>query len=274
MSQELFRREVLEARRGSWLGEISLVQPVRLRVLTIAAVLVALAVLVFVTSGTYTRRSRVIGQLVPAKGLATVMAPVSGDVSRVDAQEGDKVVAGQALAVISVPRATLANGDTQAALEARVRRRLDGLQSSQSARRQLMAAQAVGLGAQLDTARRELAQIETEIATRQEQVRIAEESLQRLRQLRQGQYVSALQSRQQEAAALEQVSQVQALQRQAIGARRVIAQLQQALQELPGQQRASTADFQRDHALLEQEQVEIQARGALAVVAPVGGMVA
>ncbi|TWH09278.1 membrane fusion protein [Pseudoxanthomonas taiwanensis J19] len=27
MSQELFRREALEARRGSWLGAISLAQP-------------------------------------------------------------------------------------------------------------------------------------------------------------------------------------------------------------------------------------------------------
>src|SRR5690606_39827424 len=60
MSQELFRREALEARRGSWLGAISLAQPLRLWLLTAAAAAVALAVILFLLFGTYTRRSPVV----------------------------------------------------------------------------------------------------------------------------------------------------------------------------------------------------------------------
>jgi membrane fusion protein len=67
---------------------------------------------------------------------------------------------------------------------------------------------------------------------------------------------------------------MQVLQRQAIATRRLATQLQQALQELPGQRQAAQAAFQRDLALLEQELVETQARGALAVTAPVSGVVA
>lgn len=98
--------------------------------------------------------------------MATVMAPATGVVSRVDITEGDQVRAGQTLAVVTVPRSTLASGDTIAALEQRLQRRQDGLTSAQSAQEQLLAAQAHGLSAQLTTARRELAQIEAEIATR------------------------------------------------------------------------------------------------------------
>src|SRR5690606_14036121 len=135
-------------------------------------------------------------------------------------------------------------------------------------------AQSSGLATQLTIARRELAQIEAEIITRQEQVGIANQTMERLQQLQQDRYVSELQVKQQQAATLEQVSEVQILQRQAIGTRRLIAQLQQALQEVPGQQQTSEANFQRDLALLEQEQVETQARGELALRAPVGGIVA
>lgn len=76
MSNDLFRKEVMEARRASWLGGISLAQPLRLWVLTLAGMTAAGAIIAFLLLGTYTRRSSVTGQLVTAKGLATVLAPL------------------------------------------------------------------------------------------------------------------------------------------------------------------------------------------------------
>lgn len=274
MSESLFRREALEAKRGSWLGSISLAQPLPLRAMTAFALGAALAIGLFLTLGSYTRRSTVVGQLVPIRGLATVLAPATGVVTELDSAEGRRVRAGQSLAVVSLPRATVNEGDTAAAMAQRLARRQQGLQDAHRAQGQLLDAQAGGLMAQLDAARRELAQLEQEIATRQGQVRIADETLQRLRQLQTDKYVSALQVKQQEAAWLQAVSDVQVLQRQAITARRSLAQLQQARQELPGQRLASNADFQRDLAALEQEQVETEARAALAVSAPVTGVIA
>ena len=274
MTQELFRREAMEAQQTSWLGEISLAQPVRLWIFTIAAVVVALTVATLLTFGTYTRRSRVVGQLVPSKGLATVLAPATGVVSRVDVLESGAVKAGQTLAVVTMPRATLASGDTMAALGQRFSQRQQSLESARSAQRQVLDAQTNGLVRQLAMARAESAEIKTEIATQQSQVRLANETLERLRQLQRDKYVSELQTKQQEAAMLEKISETQVLQRQAIGARRLIEQLEQSLQELPGQRQAFHANFQRDLALLEQEQVETQARGEIAVSAPVSGIVA
>lgn len=274
MTQDLFRKEVLEARRGSWLGSISLAQPVRLWVLTLAAAVAAAAVLLFLGLGTYTQRSTVPGQLVPIRGLATVLAPATGVVSRVDVPEGDKVAAGQTLAVVIVPRATPAAGDTSAALEQRLQRRRQGLQDAQQAQQAQLTVRANGLRAQLATAQRELAQIEAEIGTHREQVRIADQTLGRLRQLEDDRYVSLLQIKQQESAVLAQKGEVQTLQRQAIAARRTIEQLQQTFRELPGQSQIADAGFERELATLEQEQVETEARGALAVVAPIGGVVA
>ncbi|KAF1695720.1 HlyD family secretion protein [Pseudoxanthomonas koreensis] len=272
--QELFRKEALEARGTSWLGAISLAQPLRLWLLTLLAALAALAVAAFLALGTYTRRSTVVGQLVPVQGLATVLAPATGVVGRLDVREGQRVDAGQALAIVAMPRATPAAGDTQAALETRLAQRQAGLQSAQDAQQEQLQAQADGLRRQLVSARRELAQTEAEVSTRQAQARIAAQTLQRLHQLRDSRYVSLLQIEQQQSAALDYAGQVQALQRQASAAHRAIAQLEQALRELPGQQQVVAATLQRDLASLEQERVQTQAQGVLAVSAPVDGVVA
>ncbi|WP_299341295.1 HlyD family efflux transporter periplasmic adaptor subunit [uncultured Pseudoxanthomonas sp.] len=274
MTQSLFRPEVLEAKRGSWLGGISLAQPVSLWVLTLATALAATAIVLFVTFGTYTRRSTVTGQLVPSQGLATVLAPATGVVTKLGAGEGGRVASGDALAVVNVPSATLAAGDTQVALEQRLQQRQDGLLSTQQAQQEQLRVQAKGTNAQLAVAQRELAQVESEVITRQDQIRIATETLARLRRLEGGQYVSVLQIKQQEATVLEYTGQMQSLQRQAIGIRRLIAQLQQTVDELPTQEQASAADFQRELAQLEQERVQMQAGSSLVVKAPVAGVVA
>jgi membrane fusion protein len=270
MSELLFRREALDARRGSWLGGISLA----LWVLTGFAGLAALAIGLFLTFGPYTRRSAVTGQLVPGKGLATVMSPTTGVIAQLETAEGDHLRAGQRLAVVTVPRTTPEGGDTQAALAARIDQRRDGLVSLQTAQQAQLQAQVDGLRAQLATARRELVQIEAEVGTRQEQARIARETLARLKQLEDNRYVSLLQIKQQESAALDYAGQVQALERQAISARCGIAQLEQALHGLPGQEQAMQAALQRDIVQLETERVQAQAQGALAISAPVTGVIA
>ncbi len=273
VTQALFRREALEAKRAGWLGAILLAQPVRLWLLTASAVAIAALVALFLSLGTYTRRSTVVGQLVPLLGLATVLAPATGVVSRVEVPEGGRVAEGQSLAVVTVPRATLGAGDTQVALEQRLRSRRAGLESFRGAQTRLREARGTGLASQWAVAQRELLQVEAEIATSGQQVRLANETLERLRSLGDRKYVGLLQVKQQESAVLAHTADMQALQRQAIGTRRLIAQLAQAVAELPGQQQATEADHARDLALLEQEQLETQARGALAVVAPLEGLV-
>ncbi|CTP91860.1 HlyD family secretion protein [Xanthomonas graminis] len=274
MSHSLFREEVMQARRTSWLGGISLVQPLQAWVFASAAAIAATSVVIFLCIGTYTHRSTVTGQLVPTKGLATVMAPATGVVTRLDVREGQRVEAGQILAVVTVPRATLASGDIEAALQRHLRQRGDGLKSSEQAQLQQLDAQEQGLRGQLVNLQQELLQVNGEVATRRSQITLANEVLQRWRQLQDGKYVSELQIKQQESSALEYTSQMQALQRQATEMRRSLAQIEQQLRVLPGQRMGIHAEYRRDNAAVELEQVQTQVGGALLVTAPVGGMIA
>ena len=52
------------------------------------AVLVAVTIALYLLAGSYTRRTTVAGELVPAQGLATVLAPAAGVVSELHADEG------------------------------------------------------------------------------------------------------------------------------------------------------------------------------------------
>jgi membrane fusion protein len=159
-------------------------------------------------------------------------------------------------------------------MEASMGERRAGLQSVLDGQLRALSAQGKGLAAQLETAGSELRQIEGEIATRQQQVQISEATLARLRELHQQQYVSQLQLGQQESVLLEQVAAVQSLQRQAGAAERGIQQLQQSLDELPGQRNALEASVQRDLAALAQERVEMHATASVTIAAPVNGIVA
>jgi membrane fusion protein len=274
MSQDLFRREVLEAQRTGWLGDISLSQPLRLWVLTAFACIAALAIALYLALGSYTRRSTVAGRLVPARGLATVLAPAAGVVGELHVAEGTRVTAGQALAVIAVPRVTVASGTPSTALDASLRGREDGVHSAQDGQLRAIAAEATGLNAQLAATRDELAQLEAEIGTREQQMRIGEQTLARMRELYAKQYVSQLQLNQQQAAVLDQTGTLQELRRQRSATRRGILQLRQSLDELPGRRKTVEAGASRDLAALAQERVEMKAPGMLVIAAPVTGVVA
>lgn len=274
MSQELFRREVIETRRAGWLGDIALTQPLRLSVFAAFACIAALAIALYLAFATYTRRSTVVGRLVPSQGLATVLAPAAGVVSDLQVEEGARVTAGQTLAVLAVARITVAHGAPAADLETSLRGREHGVQSAQDGQLRAIVAEAAGLKAQLGATRDELAQLEAEISTREQQIRIGEATLAHMRELAVKQFVSQLDLNQQQFAVLDQTGTLQDLRRQRSATRRNILQLRQALEELPGRRKSVEASASRDLAALAQERVEMNAPGMLVVAAPVTGVVA
>lgn len=82
-----------------------------------------------------------------------------------------------------------------------------------------------------------------------------------------------MQLQQQESQLLDALGSLQALQRQKLAAGQRLAQLEQALEEIPAERAAVEAMEQRDLAVLEQERVELRARGESVVMAPIAGSV-
>lgn len=270
----LFRKEVLESRRNQWLGGISLVQPLRGWILAGFAISAALLVLAFLFWGDYTRRSRVTGQLVPSAGLVTVMAPAVGVIERLLVDEGESVSRGQALAVVSVPRALTSGESVADALSEALQRRQVSTAREARSREELMHAQAAGIERQLGIAREELEGIAAEAATSDEQVRLARKILERYRRLSGDHFVSELELQQQQQIVLDQVSARQALERQRKSILRTIAQLEQELAEMPAQRATQDAVLEQELAAIARDRVQAQTGAELLVKAPAAGIVA
>ncbi len=269
----LFRQEVLDARRAQWLGGVSLIQPVKLWWLAAFAMVSAVSVIIFLMLGDYTRRTRVIGQLVPSAGLVTLPAPASGVLAQVPITEGDNVQRGQTLARILVPNASSKVNNTASAVGEQIAQRGVAVAQSYDAQLNQLQARLDGLNAQGSALRGELAALAQETSTRAEQLDLSQQTLTRYRQLQQQQFVTALQVQEQQNLWLEQRATVQTLQRNAANIRRQLAALEQELAEIPAQQRALQSALLRDRAELGQESLEAAARGDAVVSAPIDGSI-
>lgn len=87
MESTLFRKEAVDAQDLHRYGEISLNQPVSVRVAV--AVGTTLLVVLFLCTATYAKRIRVAGQLVSSDGLSTLYGPENGLVSILPAARHD-----------------------------------------------------------------------------------------------------------------------------------------------------------------------------------------
>ncbi len=273
MSDSLFRTEVLQARRQRWLGDVLLNQPPTLRALSCGALVAALLVGGLLAFGDYTRRTRVLGQLVPDRGITTVTAPQTSVVVRVQVVEGDDVQLRQALALLRVPHATRADGDSAASLERNIALRRKGAADGYDAQRRRLRSQEAGLQRQLALLDQELRQAEAELQTRRRQQHLAERSLARHEDLLRRQYITELQFQQQQSQALELHAVVQALERQRQATHRLADQLEQQRAEIPDQLRQLDAAQAREVASLGQESLSSRARGEALVQAPLAGTV-
>lgn len=273
MNDSLFRPQVLAARQGRMLGRVTLAQPLRLWMLAFGATAACLVVIGLLALGSFHRKARVTGELVPDRGLVIVTSPASGVVTRLFGEEGGQVLGDAPLAAVAVPRA-IPTGEDAGALVGRAiadrRASAERLQASELAE---LDVEARGYARQLATARAEHAQITQELATRAEQIRIAGENARVFTELAERQLASRIESTQQQQALLDMMTARQSLERVALGTRRTIEQLEQAIDALGPRRETARAALARDRAVLDQERVTQAGLGGVTVKAPVPGLV-
>jgi membrane fusion protein len=117
----LFRQEVLNARQRRIEGEVLVVQPLPLRVLTMVIVAVLCALVLLGIFGRFARTHSAPGVLMPSAGALRLEAPQSGRLARVLVAVGDRVASGQKLAEVTSAQLD-ANGSS---VDARVVEEID-----------------------------------------------------------------------------------------------------------------------------------------------------
>lgn len=90
-NRPLFRPQAMRERQQGWLGETRLAVPPSFSLWATVSLIFVVVMLVWMISGTYTRRERVKGYVVPESGLVRLRAKVSGEIGELHVREGDRL---------------------------------------------------------------------------------------------------------------------------------------------------------------------------------------
>lgn len=268
----IFRPEVLESQRTSWVGEIQLIRPLPLAWLTGAVVLAAVALGAFLTFGEYTRKVRVAGVLVPDRGVIRLVAPQDAVLLERRVADGAQVRAGEVLFVLSLDRA-VASGDTQAAVQRTLAARERSLAAAAEQQQTLYESQSTALSRRLADMQRERAALDAEAALAEKRIRLAEEAKARVESLRADNFVSSAQVQAKAEELLGLQAQLQAVERQRGVHLREVAALEAQRRDLPLEHSKKLGEIERERAELAQQGAESEGKRSLVIRAPQDGVV-
>lgn len=269
--QPLFRHAAINAQQTKTLGDIILIRPLSYRVLSLAAAICALIVIIFFTWGSYTKRSTVIGQLLPDTGLVKVYVPQLGVVQEKRVSEGQAVVAGQVLYVLSSERQSSTQGSIQANISHQVESRRQSLEEEMEKTRRLQQEERESLLKRIEGLSAEMQKLDNLIDGQRNRVKLSEDTVARYQGLLTQDYISREQVQQKQEELLDQRSRLQSLEREHIAVGRELSARQNEASGLRFKHQNQLAQIDRGISTVDQELTESEGKRRLVITAPTDG---
>jgi membrane fusion protein len=270
---DLFRKEMLRAQRGQWLGAINLATPLSFKWWSALALVLAGAILAFLILGHYTRRETVTGQLQPSAGVLSLAAQTTGTVTHELVHEGQRVRSGQPLLEISANLVSARMGDTHAVVSARLRAQEAQVRTTLANLQPQAAAQAKDLRSRIGMLQAQIGQIGAQLALQRQQADTTAHLLQKAEPLRQRGIISTVEFDQYQATALSQQAGIKTLDRQRLDTEQQLSTLQSKLAQLPLDTAAKANQLRGQFAQLDAELAENEAERGTVLRAPNTGIV-
>jgi len=270
-NQPLFRHAALNAQKNHWLGTILLVRPVSYLLLTGMAIVFALIVVLFMACATYTKRSTVMGQLVPETGLLKVYAPQLGLVVERKVQEGQLVKQGDILFVLSSERYSDGQGSVQASISAQHTQQRQSLRDEIVKTRLQQHDEQQALQSRLLGIQEELTRLAAQYKAQQTRVTLSEEAYQRYQGLLEKNYISREQTQQKQEDWIEQSSRLESMAREQVRMQRDVLARQEELSSVRAKHQNQIAQLERSVSSVNQQLTESEAKRRLVIRAPESG---
>ncbi|MCK3863822.1 HlyD family efflux transporter periplasmic adaptor subunit [Pseudomonas sp. B329] len=272
LEKPLFRLKALEAHKQQWLGEIMMIRPTSFTFLTLMAAAMAALVIGFLFWGSYTKRSTVTGQLVPASGQVKVYVHQPGIVLEKFVNEGQMVQRGQPLLSLSSERYGSDAGPVQAGISQQLRQRGDSLRDQLEKQRHLQVDERNSLTSKVASLQQEVTTLVEQAQSQRRLVALATDAAERYQGLMDKGYISMDQLQQRQAELLGQRQSLQGLERERTSLQQRLAESRTELAGLQNRQANQLAEVQRQQSALEQELAESEAKRNLLVTAPEAGI--
>ncbi|MFO1243967.1 MAG: HlyD family efflux transporter periplasmic adaptor subunit [Ramlibacter sp.] len=268
---KLFRDAVLKARSARSLGQIILTPRASTTWMVVCSAVLGIAVVAFLTLGTYTRRATVTGQLVPSAGVIRVHTPQAGVVLEKNVAEGQLVKKGDVLYVLSSDRQGSGSREIQADIGQQVDERRRSLQAEIERNRLAEAGEISHLERRAATLRSEGQAIQNQIAQQRIRLKLAEDARKRYQGLADQDYIAREQLFQKEAELTEQQSRLQALERDALVSQRELSTTVREIENTRVRYVNQNALLQRSISSTQQELTEVEAKRRVVITAPEAG---
>lgn len=269
----LFREETLQAQRNQWLGAINLATPLSFLWWALLATTLAVAIMLFLFFGHYTRRAEVMGQLQPSTGMLTLPAKTTGTVTSTLVREGEQVEAGQPLVEVSADLVSVSMGDTHAVISTQLRAQEAQIHTTLANLRPQANEQAKDLHTRIGILKAQVRQIDSQLTLQREQADTATSFVERVRPVVDQGVVSVAQFNQYQSVALTEQAQVKVLERQRLDANGQLSTLQAQLAQLPLDTTAKANQLRGQLAQLDAQLAEKEAERGTLLRAPRAGVV-
>jgi membrane fusion protein len=273
MRHALFRQEALDFHREKLLGDVVLVRPLSVSLLTSAAVCIALTVVGFAFWGEYTRKAHVTGYLEPNKGLIKVYTPQAGTLIEKHVTEGQAVKQGDVLFVVSSERSSRETPEAQATAMAQLRRRRESLQEELAKQGDIDRLQFFTMQDRVRRLDAELVHLTAELQLQEQRVASAADMAQRYRLLVAKSLAPEIQAQQKREELLDQQSKLHSLQRSRLALEGELHTLKRELASSDLKAKNQRAAIDRNISALDQELTEYESRRQVVITAPSDGVV-
>ncbi|HJP99380.1 MAG TPA: HlyD family efflux transporter periplasmic adaptor subunit [Rhodanobacteraceae bacterium] len=270
---DLFRKEMLRAQRGQWMGAINLATPLAFAWWALLAAALAAAIVLFLIFGQYTRRAEVTGQLEPSAGLLTLSAKTTGIVARTLVHEGQHVKAGQPLVEVSANLVSASMGDTHAIVSKQLRAQKTQLRTTLANLQPEADVEAKDLHARLGMLQAQVRQIDDQLTLQRKQADTTAHLLQKAEPLRQQGIISTVEFDQYQTTALSQRAGIKTLRRQRLDTEQQLSTLESQLTQLPLDTAAKANQLRGQLARLGAQLAESEAERGTLLRAPRAGVV-
>lgn len=269
----LFRREVLTQQGRRLAGDVILATPPGSRTLTALVIAAVIAALAFATLASYARRETVTGWIAPSSGLIRLVAQDGGIVESVSVREGDRVRAGQAIAVVR-PSPELAGRDAISELAESLDARSQAAQLRAQSAQAALKAERTRLAERIAGLERQIAEARSRIVAQEGRVALARDEVRRAEQVFAQGFLPRRELDLRRASALSEDGSLAELRGDLLALEDQIAEVRARLRSIPIEARAAEADATSAEAILAGERTRTDREGSYVVTATVDGVVA
>lgn len=269
----LFRKEVIESRRDRLHGDVAIALPMRWQLIGYLLLVLLISAILFLSLATYSRVEIVSGAVVLDRGVAPIIPTRSGILSELAAREGMAVSRGQSLAIVraeedmvggtTAPKRVL---DALAEQDDRLGRQSSLIIQASVAERQRLAAQRIGLSA-------ELASIDSQIESQRRLVELSESEFNSVRNVAEQGFISRRDLESRESTLLSRRQQLSQLQQSRAALQSDLAEAGRATAQIGALAQSQAAGLASSRAELAQRLADVEAGRGYTLNSPVAGTV-